>query len=41
MILKEEESVAPEVANPKDWSPASWQNYPIKQLPEYPDQQEL
>ncbi|MDR8391254.1 3-deoxy-7-phosphoheptulonate synthase class II [Aliifodinibius sp. S!AR15-10] len=40
MILKEE-SVAPEVANPKDWSPASWQNYPIKQLPEYPDQQEL
>lgn len=41
MILKEEKSVAPEIANPKDWSPVSWQDYPIKQLPEYPDQQEL
>ena len=35
------ESVAPEIANPKDWSPASWQEFPIKQLPDYPDQAEL
>src|SRR5699024_36279 len=36
-----EETVAPEIANPKDWSPTSWKDFPIKQLPEYPDQQEL
>ncbi|MDZ7689830.1 MAG: 3-deoxy-7-phosphoheptulonate synthase [Balneolaceae bacterium] len=41
MILKDEKSVAPEIANPEDWSPDSWQKYPIKQLPEYPDQKEL
>ncbi len=35
------DTVAPEVANPKDWSPVSWKEYPIKQLPTYPDQQEL
>ncbi|MCW9707109.1 3-deoxy-7-phosphoheptulonate synthase class II [Fodinibius salsisoli] len=36
-----EQTVAPEVANPKDWSPTSWKEFPIKQLPTYPDQQEL
>lgn len=34
-------TVAPEVANPKDWSPTSWKNFPIKQLPTYPDEAEL
>lgn len=34
-------TVAPEVANPKDWSPKSWKNFPIKQLPTYPDEAEL
>jgi hypothetical protein len=23
------------------WSPSSWRNFPIKQQPEYPDQQKL
>jgi 3-deoxy-7-phosphoheptulonate synthase len=36
-----EESVAPEVANPHDWSPLSWKNFPVKQLPTYPNQAEL
>ncbi|MDZ7680772.1 MAG: 3-deoxy-7-phosphoheptulonate synthase [Fodinibius sp.] len=36
-----EESVAPEVANPNDWSPLSWKNFPVKQLPTYPNQAEL
>jgi len=35
------ENVAPEVANPHDWSPLSWKNYPVKQLPTYPNQAEL
>lgn len=34
-------SVASKVANPKNWSPLSWKNFPVKQLPEYPDQDEL
>ncbi|WP_138431526.1 3-deoxy-7-phosphoheptulonate synthase class II [Fodinibius saliphilus] len=34
-------TVAPEVANPNDWSPLSWKDYPVKQLPTYPDQEEL
>lgn len=34
-------TVAPEVANPKDWSPTSWKDFPIKQLPTYPDEAEL
>lgn len=34
-------TVAPEVANPKDWSPLSWKNFPVKQLPTYPDEAEL
>ncbi len=41
MILKEEESIAPAVTDPKDWTPVSWKKFPIKQLPEYPDQEEL
>lgn len=36
-----EDTVAPEVANPKDWSPTSWKEFPVKQLPTYPDQEEL
>ncbi len=36
-----DETVAPEVANPKDWSPVSWKDFPIKQLPSYPDKEEL
>lgn len=36
-----EKVVAPEVANPKDWSPLSWKNFPVKQLPEYPNSAEL
>ncbi|MDZ7717048.1 MAG: 3-deoxy-7-phosphoheptulonate synthase class II [Balneolaceae bacterium] len=36
-----EKTVAPEVANPEDWSPVSWKNFPIKQMPEYPSQEEL
>lgn len=35
------QAVAPEVANPKDWSPVSWKNFPVKQLPTYPDEAEL
>lgn len=35
------QTVAPEVANPKDWSPTSWKEFPIKQLPTYPDKAEL
>ncbi|MCC5933869.1 MAG: 3-deoxy-7-phosphoheptulonate synthase [Balneolales bacterium] len=26
---------------PLDWSPLSWQNFPVRQLPDYPDQQAL
>lgn len=33
--------VASEVANPKDWSPISWKEFPIKQLPTYPDEREV
>jgi 3-deoxy-7-phosphoheptulonate synthase len=33
--------VPPEVAKPKNWSPLSWQDYPVNQLPEYPDQDKL
>jgi len=36
-----EESVASEVANPHEWSPLSWKNFPVKQLPTYPNQAEL
>lgn len=36
-----DKSVATEVANPKDWSPTSWKDFPIKQLPPYPDEEEL
>lgn len=36
-----EDTVSPEVANPKNWSPVSWKDFPIKQLPDYPDQKEL
>jgi 3-deoxy-7-phosphoheptulonate synthase len=36
-----EDTVAPEVANPKDWSPTSWKEFHVKQLPTYPDQEEL
>lgn len=36
-----EDTVSPEVANPKNWSPVSWKEFPIKQLPDYPDQEEL
>lgn len=35
------QTVASEVANPKDWSPTSWKEFPIKQLPTYPDKAEL
>src|SRR5690625_3230088 len=35
------QTVAPEVVNPKDWSPTSWKEFPIKQLPSYPDEAEL
>ncbi|TYP92115.1 3-deoxy-D-arabinoheptulosonate-7-phosphate synthase [Fodinibius salinus] len=34
-------SAAPKVTNPKNWSPQSWQDYPVKQLPTYPDEEEL
>ncbi len=36
-----QKSVAPEVSNPKDWSPQSWKQFPVKQLPTYPDQAAL
>ncbi len=36
-----DKTVAPEVANPRDWSPLSWQNFPVKQLPTYPNEAEL
>ncbi|NGP75558.1 3-deoxy-7-phosphoheptulonate synthase class II [Balneolaceae bacterium YR4-1] len=36
-----EDTVSPEVVNPKDWSPVSWKDFPIKQLPDYPNQEEL
>ncbi|HET6528576.1 MAG TPA: 3-deoxy-7-phosphoheptulonate synthase, partial [Balneolaceae bacterium] len=37
----QKQSVAPEVANPKNWTPLSWKNFPVKQLPEYSDPAEL
>jgi len=36
-----EETVAPEVANPKDWTPVSWKKMPVKQMPDYPSQEDL
>lgn len=39
--MLKEDTVAPEVANPKDWAPDSWKSFPIKQLPTYPDPDEL
>lgn len=36
-----EQTAAPEIANPKDWSPLSWKGFPVKQLPTYPDKAEL
>jgi len=35
------QTVSPEVANPKDWSPTSWKDFPVKQLPTYPDEAKL
>lgn len=29
------------MSNPKEWTPESWKNYPVKQLPDYPDQKEF
>lgn len=40
-MFSEQKVVAPEVANPKDWTPLSWKNFPVKQLPEYPNKAEL
>lgn len=40
-MLEEDKTVAPEIANPSNWSPVSWRQYPIQQLPEYPDRQAL
>lgn len=37
----ENKTVAPEVANPKNWSPQSWQDFPVKQLPTYPNEEKL
>lgn len=37
----EKHTISPEIADPKDWSPVSWKNFPIKQLPTYPDADEL
>ncbi|MDZ7773236.1 MAG: 3-deoxy-7-phosphoheptulonate synthase class II [Balneolaceae bacterium] len=36
-----EKSVSPEIANPKDWTPVSWKDFPVKQLPDYPDREEI
>ena len=37
-----DKTVAPEeVANPQDWTPLSWKDYPVKQLPTYPDEANL
>ncbi|MDX1672684.1 MAG: 3-deoxy-7-phosphoheptulonate synthase class II [Balneolaceae bacterium] len=40
-MLKKEQATTPEVAGPTDWSPDSWKDFPVKQLPEYPDQEAL
>lgn len=39
--MMKKQAVSSEVANPKDWSPVSWKKFPIKQLPDYPDQKKL
>ena len=39
--MLQEDSLSTDIAEPNDWSPVSWKDYPVKQLPEYPDQQEL
>lgn len=36
-----EEDVDPKIANPTDWSPVSWREYPVTQMPDYPDREEL
>lgn len=35
------DSQTTDITEPKNWSPDSWKNYPVKQLPTYPDQREL
>lgn len=35
------QAISPKVANPENWSPVSWKEFPVKQLPSYPDQDEL
>ncbi len=35
------DSPATDITEPQNWSPVSWKDYPVKQLPTYPDQQEL
>jgi 3-deoxy-7-phosphoheptulonate synthase len=32
---------AAKISEPKNWSPQSWKEFPVKQLPKYPDQQQL
>lgn len=35
------ESTAAQISEPANWSPESWKDFPVKQLPKYPDQQAL
>ncbi len=37
----QDNSPATDVAEPQNWSPDSWKNHPVKQLPKYPDQNAL
>lgn len=37
----QDDSTATKISEPQNWSPDSWKDYPVKQLPEYPDQQAL
>ncbi|HEX6983360.1 MAG TPA: 3-deoxy-7-phosphoheptulonate synthase class II [Balneolaceae bacterium] len=36
-----QQPVVAEIANPQNWTPLSWKNFPVKQLPDYPDKAEL
>lgn len=39
--MYKEKSVSREIAEPENWSPDSWKEYPVRQLPPYPDEEEL
>lgn len=40
-MSEDNKAVEQKKVNQSDWSPVTWKDYPIKQLPEYPDQDAL